>query len=67
VLTRFGIVHNSSHLLGSVSAQYVMFELLFIVEMIHTTCSNHLRHLKAYVKTIEILRKLESLLIYPVT
>jgi hypothetical protein len=67
VLTRFGIVHNSSHLLGSVSAQYVMFESLFIVEMIHTICSNHLRHLKPYVKTIETLRKLESLLIYLVT
>jgi hypothetical protein len=67
VLTRFGIVHNSSRLLGSVSAQYVMFELLFIVETIHTIYSNHLRQLKPYVKTIETLRKLESLLIYPVT
>jgi hypothetical protein len=67
VLTRFGIVHNSSHLLGSVSAQYVMFELLFIVGMIRSICLNHPRHSKPYVKTIETLRKLESLLIYPVT
>ena len=67
VLTRYGIVHNSSHLLSSVPAQSVIFELLFIVAMIHTICSNHSRHSEPYVKTIETLRKLESLLIYSIT
>jgi hypothetical protein len=67
VLTRYGIVHKSSHLLNSVPAHSAIFELFFIAVMIHTICSNHPRHSKPYVKTIETLRKLESLLIYPIT
>ncbi|CAF3359023.1 unnamed protein product [Rotaria socialis] len=67
VLIRFDIVHCLTYLIYSVTKESQTFASILFVGTILTICSHHLKHLTPYVKTIETLRKLESLLIYPIT
>jgi hypothetical protein len=68
ILVRFGIAYHPVHTLPAVNGHVSTFESTFIVDTIPTIRSRqHVHIFTPYVKTIEKLRNLESLLIYAVT